>query len=107
MRSIIQLVVAHLAASLDVPVSTKVPAVRTPRFVIADPVGGMSSLDALHTDVAIQAWAKTDAEAEELVRDACDAMRGINATPMADPVPLGADGTYVWWQASFTVHALW
>lgn len=107
MRSVPQEVVAHLAASLAVPVSTEVPPVRTPSFVVVMPVGGQSTLDALHTDVAIQAWAKSDAAAESLVRDACDAMRQTNATVFADPIPLGADGTYVWWQATFTVHALW
>lgn len=107
MRSIPQEVVAHLAASLAVPVSTSVPPDRPPAFVVVTPVGGKSSLTALHTDVALQAWAGCDADAESLVRDACDAMRHVNSEPFADPMPLGADGTHVWWQATFTVHALW
>lgn len=107
MRSVLEEVVAHLAQSLDVGVSTEVPAGRPSAFVVVDPVGGRSTLDALHSDYAIQAWATTYADAEELMRDACDAMRGMNATVLADPVPLGYDGTYRWWQAIFTVHALW
>jgi len=107
MRSIAELVVAHLAASLGVPVSAQVPATRPDSFVVAYPVGGMSDRDALHTDVAVQAWARSAADAEELIRDACDAMRATSATMMADPVPLGADERHVWWQATFTVHALW
>lgn len=107
MRSVLEEVVAHLASALDVGVSTEVPAERPSSFVVVDPVGGRSTLDALHSDYAIQAWATTYADAEELMRDACDAMRGMNATVLADPVPLGYDGTYRWWQATFTIHALW
>lgn len=107
MRSVLEEVVAHLSSALDVGVSTEVPAERPSSFVVVDPVGGRSTLDALHSDYAIQAWATTYADAEELMRDACDAMRGMNATVLADPVPLGYDGTYRWWQATFTVHALW
>lgn len=107
MRSVLEEVVAHLASALGVGVSTEVPAERPSAFVVVDPVGGRSTLDALHSDYAIQAWATTYADAEELMRDACDAMRGMNATVLADPVPLGYDGTYRWWQATFTIHALW
>ena len=64
-------------------------------------------LDALHPDYAIQAWTKSYADSEQLCRACCDAMREMGATPYADPVPLGYDGTYYWWQATYTVHALW
>ena len=107
MRSVLEEVVAHLAATLDVPVSTEVPIDRPPSFVLVDHVGGRSTRDALHPDVAIQAWAKSAADAESLVRDACDAMLGMNADVFADPVPLGTDGDWRWWQVTFTIHALW
>lgn len=107
MRSVTQEVVAHLSGALDVPVSTEAPVERPSAFVLVDPVGGSSTRDALHADVAVQAWATSAAAAESLVRDACDAMLGMNADVFADPVPLGTDGEYRWWQATFTVHALW
>lgn len=108
MRSVLEEVVVHLASSLDVPVSTSAPATRPSAFVLVDPVGGASSLDALHPDYAVQAWAGTDAEAEFLAREACDAMRSLGATPMAaDPIRYGSDATHVWWQTTWTVHALW
>lgn len=107
MRSVLEEVMAHLAAALDVGVSTEVPAERPSSFVVVDPVGGRSTLDALHSDYAIQAWATTYADAEALIREVCDAMRDLNATVYADPVPLGYDGSYRWWQATFTIHALW
>jgi hypothetical protein len=107
MRSVLQAVVAHLAATLDVPVAPVAPKERPDAFVIVDPVGGRSELDALHPDYAIQAWTKSYADSEQLCRACCDAMREMGATPYADPVPLGYDGTYYWWQATYTVHALW
>lgn len=107
MRSVLQEVVAHLAATLDVPVSTEAPARRPDAYVLVDPVGGTSTLDALHQDFAVQAWATTYEAAEALVRECCDAMRAMGATLYADPVPLGNDGTHRWWQVTFTVHALW
>lgn len=107
MRSTLRETIAHLKASLDVPVYASVPSTRPAAFVVVVPVGGNPSLDALHSDYALQAWA-TDAEtAEPLIRACCDAMRSSSATPYAAPVPLGADETHVWWQATFTVHALW
>lgn len=107
MRSTLEEVVAYLSQSLDVPVSTEAPAERPEAFVLVDPVGGTASLDALHHDYAIQAWATDYADAEALIREVCDVMRYTSATPYASPVPLGYDGVYRWWQATFTVHALW
>ena len=107
MRSILEEVVAHLASSLDVPVSTEAPSVRPAAFVVVQPVGGASAYPDLHPEYAVQAWARTYDASESLVRECCDAMRAYGADMTADPVPLGYDGTYRWWQASFTVHALW
>lgn len=107
MRSVLEEVVAHLASSLDVPVSAEAPTVRPAAFVVVQPVGGSSAYPDLHSDYAVQAWARTYADSESLVRECCDAMLAYGATMMADPVPLGYDGTHRWWQASFTVHALW
>lgn len=107
MRSVLQEVVAHLAETLDVPVSTEVPRERPDAFVVVDPVGGSSDTDALHADYAVQAWSVTYDGAESLVRQCCDAMRAMGATVYADPVPLGYEAPHRWWQAAFTVHALW
>lgn len=107
MRSVLQEVVSHLAAKLDVPVSTDAPAERPDAFVLVQPVGGMSNILDLHPQYAIQAWARTTDAAEELVRDCCDAMLSLNAELYADPVPLGYDGEHRWWQVTWTVNALW
>lgn len=107
MRSILQEVAEHLQAEMDVPVVTDGPIDRPSAFLLLMPVGGRSTRDALHPNVAIQAWAKSTDAAESLVRDACDKMLALNAEPFADPVPLGVDGDWVWWQATFTIHALW
>lgn len=107
MRSTLEEVVAYLSDSLDVPVSSQAPAERPDAYVIVDPVGGTPSLDALHHDYAIQAWSTSYAGAEALIREVCDVMRDTSATPYASPVPLGYDGGYCWWQATFTFHALW
>jgi len=107
MRSVLQVVVAHLAQSLDVPVSTEAPATRPAAYVLVQPVGGVSGYPDLHPQYAVQAWAETYDAAEALIRACCDAMLGINAEMFADPVPLGYDGTHRWWQATWTVNALW
>lgn len=108
MRSVLQEVVSHLSDALAAPVSTSVPASRPAAFVVVDPVGGSSSLDALHPEYAIQAWARSDAEAEELARACCDAMRSYGATPTsADPIRYGSDATHTWWQTTWKAHALW
>lgn len=107
MRSTLEGVVAYLTDALDVPVYAEAPRHRPTAYVLVNPVGGSPSLDALHHDYALQAWATTYADAEELIREACDAMHGTGATPYAPPVPLGKDETHHWWQATFTVHALW
>lgn len=108
MRSVLEEVVTRLSSALDVPVSASVPPSRPEKFVRVDPVGGSSTLDALHPEYAIQSWAKTDSEAEELARAICDAMKSLGATPLAvDPIRLGRDATHVWWQSTWAVHAIW
>lgn len=107
MRSTLEEVVSYLASTLSVPVSSEAPADRPDVYVLVDPVGGTPSLDALHQDYALQAWATDYATAEATIRDVCDAMVAYGATCFALPVPLGYDGIYRWWQATFTVHALW
>jgi len=107
MRSVLDVVLAHLTKRLDVHVGPVAPKGRPEAYVIVDPVGGRSDTDALHSDYAIQAWSKTYKGAETLCRECCDAMLELGATPYADPMPLGYDGIYHWWQATFTVHALW
>lgn len=107
MRSVLQDVVAHLSARLGVPVAPVAPMERPDAFVIVDPVGGSSDLDALHPQYAIQSWAKTYTAAEGLCLECCDAMRDAGATLYADPVPIGFDGTHHWWQVTFTMHELW
>lgn len=107
MRSTLSEVVTYLRSALDVPVYTEAPANRPEAYVLVDPVGGTPSLDALHRDYALQAWATTYDGAEALIRQCCDAMRSYGATPYADMVPLGVDQTHYWWQATYTVHALW
>ena len=107
MRSTLDEVVYHLANRLDVPVYMQAPRRRPDAYVLVDPVGGTPSLDALHNDYALQAWATSYDAAEELIRSVCDAMRDSGATPYAAPVPLGHDETHWWWQATFTIHALW
>lgn len=107
MRSTLEGLSAYLAGALDVPVYTTAPQSRPDSYVLIDPVGGTPSLDALHNDYAIQAWSKSYDDAEEIVRECCDLMAAYGATPYANPVPLGFDGTFYWWQATYTVHALW
>ena len=107
MRSVLEEVVAHLASSLTVPVAAESPTERPAEFVVVQPVGGSSAFPDMHSDYAVQAWAQTYERCEALMRDCCDAMLGMGATIMADPVPLGYDGTHRWWQTTFTVHALW
>ena len=107
MRSVLEEVVAHLASSLNVPVSAESPTERPAEFVVVQPVGGSSAYPDLHSDYAVQAWAQTYERCEALMRSCCDAMLGMGATIMADPVPLGYDGRHRWWQTTFTVHALW
>ena len=107
MRSTLSEVVTHLRSALDVPVYTEAPEHRTEAYVLVNPVGGTPSLDAQHNDYALQAWATTYADAEALIREVCDAMRDTGSTPYASPVPLGKDETHYWWQATYTVHALW
>ena len=107
MRSTLEGLMAHLAATLTVPAYSQAPDNRPAAYVLVDPVGGASTLDALHPQYALQAWATSKDAAESLVRECCDAMRSYGATPYADPIPLGFDGIYHWWQATFTVHALW
>ena len=107
MRSTLEEVVAYLAEALDAPVYAEAPRDRPEAYVLVDPVGGTPSFDALHHDYAFQAWATTYADAEALIREVCDAMRDTGSTPYASPVPLGKDETHYWWQATYTVHALW
>lgn len=107
MRSVLSEVIAHLNGALDVPASATAQEHRPDAYVLVDPVGGTSTMDDLHPQYAVQAWATTNLDAEALVRACCDAMRDYGATLYADPVPLGYDGTHFWWQATFTVHALW
>ena len=108
MRSVFEEVVARLSSALDVPVSASAPPSRPDKFVVVDPVGGSSTLDALHPEYAFQAWAKTDAEAEELARAICDEMASLGATPISlDPIRYGRDSTHVWWQSTWAVHAIW
>lgn len=107
MRSVLAEVVTHLKAEMDVPVYTDGPIDRPSQFLLLMSVGGRSTRDTLHPNVAVQAWAQSSDDAEALVLDACDAMKKLNAEPFADPVPLGTDGDWIWWQATFTVHALW
>lgn len=107
MRSTLSAVVGYLRGSLDVPVYTEAPEHRPEAYVLVDPVGGTPSLDALHRDYAIQAWATSYDAAEALIGQCCEAMRSYGTTPYADMVPLGVDETHYWWQATYTVHALW
>ena len=108
MRSTLAELVAYLGDALTVHVGAQAPTERADQYVIVMPVGGEPSLDALHNDYALQAWATTYGDAETLVRQVCDAMRDNGAaTMLASPIPLGYDGSHYWWQASFTVHALW
>ena len=108
MRSTLAELVAYLNATLAVHTGAQAPDKRTDKYVIVMPVGGEPSLDAIHHDYALQAWATTYTDAEALVREVCDAMHDNGAaTMMASPIPLGYDGTHYWWQASFTIHALW
>lgn len=107
MRSTLTEVIAYLGSELGVHVDAKAPRSRPDSYVIVQPVGGRSTLDALHPEYAIQAWAKSDDAAQALVRACCDAMNAYGATPSADMVPLGNDGIYRWWQVTYTVHALW
>lgn len=107
MRSTLEGLLAHLSGALGVPVYATAPKGRDAAYVLVDPVGGTLTLDAQHADYALQAWATTYEGAESLVLECCDAMRAYGATPYAAPVPLGYDGRHYWWQATFTVHALW
>lgn len=107
MRSTLSEVATYLLSALDVPVYTQAPGSRPEAYVLVAPAGGTPSLDALHHDYALQAWATTYDGAEALIRQCCDAMRSYGSTPYADMVPLGMDETHYWWQATFTVHALW
>ena len=107
MRSTLDELLAYLSDALDAPAYATAPRNRPDTYVLVDPVGGTPSLDAQHNDYALQAWATTYAGAESLVRACCDAMRDYGATPYANPVPIGYDGRHFWWQATFTVHALW
>ena len=107
MRSTLGGLLAHLTGALGVPVYKSAPRDRDPAYVLVNPVGGRNTLDAQHSDYALQAWATTYDAAEALSRACCDAMREYGATPYANPVPLGYDGRHYWWQVTFTVHALW
>ena len=107
MRSTLEGLLAHLKGALGVPVYKSAPEKRDEAYVLVDPVGGRTTLDAQHCDYALQAWATTYDAAEALARACCDAMREYGATPYANPVPLGYDGRHYWWQVTFTVHALW
>ena len=107
MRSTLEGLLAHLTGALGVPVYKSAPRNRPDAYVLVDPVGGRTTLDAQHSDYALQAWATTYDAAEALSRACCDAMREYGATPYANPVPLGYDGRHYWWQVTFTVHALW
>lgn len=108
MRSTLEEMVAYLNSTLSVRAYAEAPEHRPDAYVIVMPVGGEPSLDALHHDYALQAWATSYGDAEVLVREVCDAMRENRAaTMLASPIPLGYDGIYYWWQASFTIHALW
>lgn len=108
MRSTFEELESYLSGVLTVPVYFAAPGESRPQdYVLIDPVGGTPSLDAQHNDYALQAWSTTYDGAEALIRTCCDAMRAYGATPYANPVPLGFDGIYFWWQATFTVHALW
>ena len=108
MRSVLEEVVGYLGGQLAVPVSTQAPADRPSSFVLVDPVGGYSTLDARHPEFAVQSWAETYDEAESLARDVCDAMRANDAMySFTEPVPLGFDGSHRWFQSVFTMAALW
>lgn len=108
MRSVLEEVVTYLAAELDVPVSAQAPATRPARFVMVDPVGGSSSPDERHPEYAVQSWARTYADAEELSRAVCDAMLANRSmSGLTEPVALGYDGTHHWFQSVFTMDALW
>ena len=107
MRSVLEEVVGALSDALSVPVYPYNPQERPDEFVVVDPVGGMSTVDALHPQYAVQAWSTDYLRAESIVRECCDALKGMGGTPFADPVPLGYDGRHFWWQTTYTIHALW
>lgn len=108
MRSVLEEVVTYLDGQLDVPVSAQAPATRPQSFVIVDPVGGISTLDERHPEFAVQSWSTAYADAEDLARKVCDAMRANDAmSGFTEPVPLGYDGTHRWFQSVFTMDALW
>lgn len=112
--SIIEEVRNHLAASLDVPVHVAVPASRPESFVVVDPVGGSYTPPFLRPRYAIQAWAPTYAEAEDLIVEACAALAavppsaGFDAIPSPDhPVPFQTfDGSHFRWQAVYDIAAM-
>ena len=79
MRSVLEEVVTYLDGQLDVPVSAQAPATRPQSFVIVDPVGGISTLDERHPEFAVQSWSTAYADAEDLARKVCDAMRANDA----------------------------
>lgn len=108
MRSVLEEVVTYLGGALDAPVSTQAPATRPASFVFVSPVGGASTLDERHPEFAVQSWATTYDASELLARDVCDAMRANKAmSGFTEPVPLGYDGTHIWFQSTFTMDALW
>ena len=114
MRSVIESVRAYLAGAMTVPVNVAVPAKRPSSFIIVDPVGGSYTPPFIQPQYAIQAWAKTYAEAEELLIEACAALdvvpasAGFDAVPSGDaPVPLDTyDGEHFRWQALYNISAM-
>lgn len=107
MRSTLEEVSAYMRDELDAPVYAAVPASRPPFFVVIDPIGGSAEGEAVHPEYAVQAWGRKDADAEGLLRGACDAMRDYGAEIESLPARMGRDATHVMWRASFVVHSLY
>lgn len=80
--SVQKLVVSALSEALTVPVSTKVPKVRPPRFVTVQRTGGgMQNPVTDRALVAIQCWSNDDLDAESMCIDCEAALFAIVGVP--------------------------
>lgn len=77
--NVLKTTIAHLAAELDVPVSSNVPENRPRAFVTVERAGGTVTEVDDTASLTVQVWHADRLELESLAEDACDALLAMPA----------------------------
>ena len=89
--SIEAFLINFLNSRLEVAVSGDIPTPRPPRFVTLEQTGSRTENYIYHTTLAVQAWAKTRADAGELIEEVKAAMAKAIEQPKVSSCKLETD----------------